>query len=45
MNKDFLTTMIVVILAVCVWVPAIIWSVRRVLRKDKNANNQNQIIK
>lgn len=39
MNKDIVTTLIVVILAVCVWVPAIIWSVLRVMKKDKNNNN------
>lgn len=36
MDKDTLIILIVVAFALLVWVPAIIWSVRHVLRKDRH---------
>ena len=37
MDKDILITVIIAGLALLVWVPAIIWSVRKVLRKNQLA--------
>ena len=39
MEKNVLIVLIIAGLALLVWVPAIIWSVRRVLRKNQLAGN------
>lgn len=36
MTENTLFTLIIVALALLIWVPAILWSVRRALRKDRN---------
>ena len=36
MSKEFIVILVIVGLALFVWVPAIIISVRQVLKKDKN---------
>lgn len=38
MNRDTAIVLIIAALALFVWVPAILWSVRRVLKK-RNENN------
>lgn len=42
MDKDILIVLIIAGLALLVWVPAIIWSVRRVMRRNGQGAGQNR---
>lgn len=40
MDKDTLIILIIAGIALFIWVPAIVWSVRRVLKSGKQKNKQ-----
>ena len=42
MDKDTLITLIIAGLALFVWVPAIIWSVRRAMRKSDKKSKSSE---